>query len=211
VTRPVSPELSLVAACALGPDNDFARRVEPFFNAETQWDRVHALAALHSVMALMVGRMERLLPGHLPEAVVRAGQAEMTRNSALQTAHAHRIGQIASLLKDAKVRTLVLKGIPLARMIYPENPEWRYASDIDLLVDPGDLAVTDVVLRSAGYSRTKPDEATAACVAPATFARFSKDYQYLSSDGAHHIDLHIRLTLIPMCSLSRSMRSMRKV
>lgn len=193
----LSRELRLVAACALVEDEMLAERAEALCRAGLDWARVRALARHHEVLAMAGGRLEKLAPGLLPADLAALARVEQTRILALQTAQAHHTARLVSTLAARGVRTIVLKGAPLARMLYPDSPHWRYSSDIDVLIDPGDLGAADEALRACGHARTWPEPAMAARLAPELIARFAKDYQYVGADGAHHVELHFRLTLNP--------------
>ena len=117
----LSPELRFVAACALATDDVLARRAKELDAAGLDWDRVADLAVENSVLAMMGGRLESAAPGLLPKQIFQAAQADQTRNLALQTAQAHQTAQVCRMLADAGVRSLVLKGVPLSRMLYPDR------------------------------------------------------------------------------------------
>ncbi|MCB2063015.1 MAG: nucleotidyltransferase family protein [Novosphingobium sp.] len=197
MSDPLSPEYRLVALSAIASDETLSRRLGEVDTDGLDWQRVDELARHHSVLAMIGARLENLVPGLLPGQFASAAAADRARNLALHTAQAHQTARLVRLLDRAGVRTLVLKGVPLVRMIYPASPEWRYSSDIDLLIDPQDLAEADGLLRGSGYMRTWPDTNMAERLPFRTIRKFSKDYQYVSADSAHYVELHFRLTLNP--------------
>lgn len=197
MTRIVSPEFRLVATSVLAPDDVLVRRAEELSSTGLDWDRVHQLASHHSVLAMMGARLDAVIPGLLPEPLMRDCRMELTGNLALHIAQAQHVTSLVRQMSQAGVRTIILKGVPLSRTLYPKNPEWRYSSDIDLLVDPADVPLADEVLRASGHERTWPEAALASRLPQATLSRFIKDYQYASEGFAHYVELHWRLTLNP--------------
>jgi hypothetical protein len=197
VTRNVSPEFSLLAACALAPDEVLVRRAGELGGGGLDWERFRHLAVHHSLLAMAGARLEKAAPGILPQPLLREAREEQTRNLALHLAQAQHTARLVRLLGEGGVRSLVLKGVPLALSLYPENPEWRYSSDIDLLVDPRDIPRADELLRGAGHHRSWPDEAMASRLALSTISKFAKDYQYHTANETHYVELHWRLTLNP--------------
>jgi Uncharacterised nucleotidyltransferase len=186
-------EFLLVAAAALARDEELGARVRALAQTGLDWQAVEAQARYHAVLGMLGARIDRLVPGLLPDWLSTAARRELTGNLALQTAQAHHTMALVEQLAQRGVRVIVLKGVPLAHTIYPSAPQWRYIGDIDLLIDPADIAAADAVLRAAGHQRTSPDAAMLASLGHGLFARFAKDYTYLSDDGAHHIELHFRL------------------
>ena len=189
------PEFLLVAAGALAPDDELKHRATTLVQAGLDWEQVRLQAGYHSVLGMIGDRFARHAPGLVPDWLADAAREELTGNLALQTAQAHHTARIVEGLAQSDVRAIVLKGVPLARRVYPENPQWRFTGDIDLLIDFADLAVADKVLRAGGHRRTRPDEAMLAKLGPKLLARFAKDYDYTSADGAHHVEPWLRSCL----------------
>lgn len=193
----ISPEFSLVAACALAPDDELARRAEALNRPGLDWGRLRHLAVHHSLLAMTGARLQRVIPGLIPQTLADEAREDQTRNLALHLAQARHTARLVEMLGEAGVRTVVLKGVPLARMLYPANPEWRYSSDIDLLVDPADVPRADEVLRAADHLRSWPDTAMTKRLALPVISRFAKDFQYHTESLGHYVELHWRLTLNP--------------
>jgi hypothetical protein len=93
-------------------------------------------------------------------------------------------------LAEARVATIVLKGPALARTIYPQ-PALRISGDLDVLVHQEDwLAAHEALTTHGGYTCLQPLSAPPPKVAD------QKAYyhtQYLSTDGAHVVEVHYDL------------------
>ena len=77
-------------------------------------------------------------------------EAEQQRNAHRALAAARQLVELVAALGAADIRVMILKGIPLA-LRTTGNLAGRHCGDIDVLVDAGDLAATDRVMRSLGY------------------------------------------------------------
>ena len=62
------------------------------------------------------------------------------------------LGRLLKAFDRASIATIPLKGPVLAELLYPD-PGLRPCSDLDLLIRPGDVARTDVLLHDLGYRR----------------------------------------------------------
>ncbi len=88
----------------------------------------------------------------------------------------------------AGVRSLLLKGPVLARVLYTEDEQRGYL-DIDLLVSPEDLAAARAVLTALGYGQA--DEAFA--VEHVTGVVHGELWTQRGKGGPLWVDLHARL------------------
>jgi hypothetical protein len=59
---------------------------------------------------------------------------------------------VSKILKESNIKVMIPKGFPLALFHYPDLGA-RYMGDIDLLIEPGDLAATAKVLQDNEWSR----------------------------------------------------------
>ncbi len=100
--------------------------------------------------------------------------------------------ELLAVLTDARgvgVEPLVLKGPAVAHQDYPD-PSWRPFGDLDLLVQPEQLATFELVLRGRDGTRRFPEPR------PGFDRRFSKGYSYRMAQGIE-VDVHRSLATGP--------------
>lgn len=94
----------------------------------------------------------------------------------------HHLVATAGLLAANGVRCIALKGGATAHLDYPD-PSWREFSDIDLLIDPADLAKATGLVEAAGWAQ--------GYALPAGHQRFTHAVTFVQ-DGME-LDLHQRI------------------
>ncbi len=198
----LSAELALLAACSLADDAMLAQHVEKAATATIDWQRFERMARYHGIAGMVGARLAATAPGFLPMEVEAGCKQALRANAALQLSQEMESIRICAFLEEVGIRSLVLKGVALAHMLYAPNPEWRSSSDIDLLIDEADLDRADALLRSKGYVRTSP-----AFQPPVRgrdmFLLLQKDFNYLEPLTGHQIELHFRLLSNPRCIPAR--------
>lgn len=194
----LSAELALLAACSLADDAMLAQHAEKAAKSAIDWQRFERMARYHGIAGMVGARLAATAPGFLPMEVEAGCKQALRANAALQLSQEMESIRICALLDEAGIRSLVLKGVALAHMLYAPNPEWRSSSDIDLLIAEADLDRADALLRSKGYVRTSP-----AFQPPVRgrdmFLLLQKDFNYLEPLTGHQIELHFRLLGNPHC------------
>lgn len=151
--------------------------------SDAEWSGLVGLAERHRVAGLTYRRLaDGPLAGRIPGA-----QAERLRAAYAQTAfrNALMFRQTAELLRALAARgieTMLLKGIHLARFVYPE-PGLRSMADVDLMVRRDRLAEAEAVALELGYGPLpRPDLEQ--------FCSWSNHLAKLEKDGAPVIELH---------------------
>lgn len=151
--------------------------------AERQWDDVANLACRHQLGALTY---RLVTDGPLGESVTAAAR-ERLRSVYVQSAVRNALffrgtARAAAALREAGIPVLLLKGVHLARFVYPE-PALRTMADVDLMVPRDRLAQAEQVLLDLGYGPTpRPD--------PVAFCAWSNHLAKLYLDGAPVVELH---------------------
>jgi hypothetical protein len=64
----------------------------------------------------------------------------------------HTLINVSKILGEANIKVMIPKGFPLALFHYPDLGA-RYMGDIDLLIEPGDLAATAKVLQDNEWNK----------------------------------------------------------
>jgi hypothetical protein len=124
----------------------------------------------------------RGFPDSVRNRIVDSGRAntmrQMRRHAALR--------RIAQSLEQAHIPLIILKGMALAYLAYP-NPYCRFMADIDLLVPRADLERAAQLSRDCGFHESR-DVSLMECLRPETEHRES--FVLLSSDGLAQVEIH---------------------
>jgi hypothetical protein len=194
--KPLSPEFALLAACGLLDDEQLATAAPLAQGAAFDWDRFVALGSFHGVEQVARARLDRLLPGTIPEPHRAKMQRQLVQAAALNAAHARAAVSTVDLLEQAGIPALVLKGAALAGQLYAADRDLRCSSDVDILVAPEQFDSADSVLGRAGFARSWPEEDPPAA-ARAMFLRLANVFDYRGPAHEEMIELHCRATLNP--------------
>lgn len=186
-----SADLNLLGACVLGDDTAVAEAL----HAPIDWGRFARLAAYNDVQGMAGQRLQSA------GAAVPAAVSEQLRDAVRQDAVMH-LSQTATsvrlvaLLGEAGVPALVLKGAALAQQLYGDHPEWRRSSDIDILIDAGDLDVANRALLADGFHRIWPAHEPP-LRGRDMFMQLANVFNYVHPDTRQLIELHYRIALNP--------------
>jgi hypothetical protein len=191
-----NPEFQLVvAACRASMSGDRLRA-----NAvDIQWDQFAAVAERHRVQALCWHAL-RPLAGQIPSETA-AKLRDQTR--VIATANlkaAAESGRLLDQFQAGDVRLLFLKGLTLAALAY-RDPFLKMGVDIDLLIDPAQLADASRLLRSSGYIPVIPAGADDQQLARWHHRRKESVWH----NGQFQVDLHTRLADHP--TMLRTLRT----
>ncbi|MEP7222667.1 MAG: nucleotidyltransferase family protein [Novosphingobium sp.] len=192
---PLSAELTLLAACDLDSDAALADRVASASKNGLYWQRFERLAFGNEMAGLVGARLAQVAPDALPADMAERMRLALQQQSMMQIAQTAGAAALTRQFAEAGVRSIVLKGMAAAHMLYPADPAWRISCDIDLLIDHADLITSDRLLRAAGYERTWPEQLPA--VGADTFDLLANVFTYLSPNTGVVIELHHRITLNP--------------
>lgn len=198
--KSLSDELALLVACDLAGDDELVRRVATAQSPAFDWDRFAYLAVGNEMAGLAAARLARVAPGAMPDRVAKRLGAFLQRSTVLEMAQTAVAANLSQRLAAAGIRSIVLKGMALSHMLYPADPHWRSATDIDLLIAPGDLAEADRVMRESGFARGWPaqwPERGQGGKGQDMFLLLANVFDYTSQTGGHLVELHHRITLNP--------------
>lgn len=148
--------------------------------ATAAWDELTATAVAHGVAA----GLWKQLQGTPVESIIERRLAgiylsNVARNQRLRTEE----DAVLAALAAAGLRAWPLKGTRLAEDLYGDAGV-RQCSDIDLLIDPRELAAVDTALQRCGFALDLP--------VPVAQLAGCGEMGYSNSAGAH-LDLHQRL------------------
>ncbi len=155
---------------------------------EIRWDDFLRLVGglyLAPFVAYLLQEDSRGFPDSVRDQISASGRAntmrQMRRHAALR--------RIAKSLEEARIPLIILKGMALAYIAYP-NPYCRFMADIDLFVPREDLERAAQFVRNCGF-RESQDVFLMERLRPATEHRES--FVLLSSDGSVQIEIHASL------------------
>ncbi len=146
-----SPEAALVVISAgTAARRNAERELATELARAADWELLTATLGARRLLPALGERIRSLCPSGAREqfasAVERSIEQTRRQGALLGLVSAH----LRQGLAQAGIRSLILKGALLAEAIYGD-PGRRAASDIDLLVAPGDLPGAVEVMRRAGY------------------------------------------------------------
>ena len=195
-TAASDPAFALAVACALADDATLCRVVDQRVKAGFDWARFTSLLQYHLVASLALTRLRACAPDLLPDDVAAELRDEHMQDAAQHAVHLRETIAVVRALEAAGIETIVLKGRAVALMLYPEAPECRPASDIDILVADTDFERADARLVESGYRRVAPEDLPLPS-ASAMFFHLENVVTYLSPGHGQVIELHRRITTNP--------------
>lgn len=153
LNRRWSAEFALALDCCRW--NFRSERAEPIGIAKSiDWGRFLQLARFHGIEGLAWNSLKTAtLPDEIGAALKKAASA-IAANHLRASSESQRI---FAKFQAEGVPILFLKGVTLARLAY-RDPTAKAAIDVDVLVDPTDLAETAGLLRQCGYRLVAPRE-----------------------------------------------------
>lgn len=147
----LAPEYELLLACAQPTfDDGTAKRVNQLLDSELDWQKLSELARNHGLAPIVYARLEPFRPRPLPEPLSRlkADAALLIQHALIHTGEMKRL---IPYLEANGIETLVFKGPPLAYTLYGRIA-LRPFYDLDLLVQPRDVAAAWSLLAAEGYT-----------------------------------------------------------
>lgn len=123
-----------------------------------EWDELIPLAEAHSLAPLFYTHCQQLaIP--LPSQVKLQLQGLYLRHKRANEIRLARLAEILTVLHEAQIPVIVLKGGVLASLVYP-TPGLRPMSDLDILVPPEKAAAVPTILRDVGFTDALPHDPT---------------------------------------------------
>jgi len=146
------------------------------------WDALIRLAVEQGVAPLLAVRTRHL---RLPVAIRERLESMYRMNSLRNLRLAAEESRISAALAAAGLRHWPLKGPGLSERLYADIGV-RQVADLDLLVEPANLARTDALLADLGYARQTSGQIE-------SLARAQELLYIRNSTPVFHLDLHQRL------------------
>lgn len=187
-------ELNLLFACARWPQRERDRRlIAQLAASQPDWRRFVQLAKHHRVIPLISHNLNTVLRDGLSDNT-RETVAELRQYagaSVIRSLHLlNELRRVIAALNAADISVRVLKGFPLARLVFGDI-SLRAPGDLDLLIDGRKLIEADRVLRGLGYTGLfLPERFTPKQLA--FYRAHWKDITYNSDELGLELDLHWR-------------------
>ncbi len=147
----MSPEDELCLLLARGQlTSQLRARALELLSTPLRWPVIMERARSHQVFPLVYRNLNDLGFSGVPEAVQSGLKSLYLANALRNQLLAEELARVLSLLGDAGIPVIPLKGVPLAQSLFGD-PAARVCGDIDILVPPADvLRAIDLILAS-GY------------------------------------------------------------
>ncbi len=155
-------------------------------NVNLNWEYIIQTSLREGVSSVIYhnikkGRLHEYIPDHVYGILSNRYYDTLKRNLSITG----ELKGALTLLKEAKIPCIVLKGISLAEHVYP-GIALRGMSDVDILIKKADLYITDKILSSQGYL-PRDSSADHAIYNPEGYLA-SLEYR---RDGDYFLNLHI--------------------
>ena len=186
----ISREQRFVYLCSILPmPKKYLKKAQDIFKTGLDLDEAVRIAYVHQVYSLFA----RNLKDHFPEAgeneAVKAMYVAANRNRFDSMKQAGELVRLYRVFTDNGLRTVPLKGVLLSKMLY-DDPTYRYATDIDLLIRHDDFDRAKEILAEQGYTSNKEYVSTAKQME--VYESKFHDYDFESKDGTK-LELHWRV------------------
>jgi hypothetical protein len=199
----LAPEFALLARCCRW---NFAKASEdslPEVPPGLDWNRLVHLARRHRIQGLAWNALAKQA-GPLPDEVKEGLSSDARSIAATNLGIAAECRELQGAFDRANLPLLFVKGLTVGALAY-RAPLLKMGWDIDLLIDPHDLAAATKLLTERGYS----------LLLPPSLADLSSWHQRSKEsvwhrDGSLHIELHTRLTDNPRLNPTIDVHSPRR-
>ncbi|MCL5023047.1 MAG: nucleotidyltransferase family protein [Nitrospirae bacterium] len=176
----ITPEENLLLSLSrIGLSKEEARDVERYLREQSQSFDYRALvdlASANGVTPLLYHNLKAV--DFVPPEVMKRLRSDYLFTMKENVRKAGEVVRIVSLLRQAKVETIPLKG-PVASDVLFGDPGLYPSGDLDILVKPGDLEKTGTVLLREGYRDSELDR-----------DRLLSGYHINFGNGRDHLEVH---------------------
>jgi len=150
-----APELELLLTCARWPQRESDRLlIVQLAGKMVDWDKFVTLTRHHRIVPLVSRNLRTALPSS-PPGPAQLAILELQREAAAATLRCLQLlgelRRVIGALRDAGVSVRVIKGFPLAQLVFGDVG-LRSPGDLDLLVDDRQLIEVDRIVRELGYT-----------------------------------------------------------
>ncbi|HIE29505.1 TPA: hypothetical protein EYP66_19725 [Candidatus Poribacteria bacterium] len=170
--------------------------IEKFLNPDLDWEYIIQSALSHRIAPLLYYNLKLALErsegkvsaGLVPQRIIEKLRETYIGTLVHNLLASHELSEILKSLLDAQIKVILLKGIGLAKTVYP-NIAVRPFSDIDLLISKEDLHKIEAKLSQFGYDLLYDYR-------PGFAFQFENKKFYVNRNGVS-IDLHWHVANLP--------------
>ncbi len=184
-------EFFLIAACCRWPASEAkAAAVRAAALGAIDWPRLRRLVRRHGVWGLVKNGLAEagVAPPETFTTPFGATAAAMSRRN---LANAAETARLHSLLRQAGISAVFVKGATLAALCY-RNLVIKHSFDIDILVSPAQVELARAVLEQAGYAMAPPLPALTKAQL-ALLLKHSREWVFHHQNSRIVVELHWRL------------------
>ncbi|MFM8321536.1 MAG: nucleotidyltransferase family protein [Chloroflexota bacterium] len=152
-----------------------------------QWTAIIEQAQLHGLTSYVAGLLIPLARAiQLPEPVLEQLRTTRLKQISQNLLIYHTLHRLLQLFNSAGISVIALKGVHLARFVY-QDISLRGMSDIDLLINPEQLARAAEIVEAQGYRASNPYDV-------ALYPQVSHQLPHFLKQNAPIIELHTSLS-----------------
>lgn len=176
-TKDLRPEIKLLIGCALTHHVDAAtaEQVKSLVMQPIDWEDLTQLATKHGILSLLYRNLSTICPQAVPADILRYLEEQFYVTASYNLYLAHALGTLLNSFTEQGIPVIPFKGPTLAVATFGDLT-LRHAGDLDIMVQPQDMAKAQELLISEGYSLI-PSEGEFAL-------------HYLRNDRRVQVDLH---------------------
>ena len=173
------PEIELLLCCARTDVRaSEAERVRALVGHEMDWSQLIKSARHHGVMPLLHQNLERICADRLPNRLLAVLRHQCGENAQRNLSLFTELISVLDLLQAHGIQAITFKGPTLAVLAYGDLSR-RTFEDLDILIHPRDLQLTQEALTSHGYELRR---------------ELNWQMDFGNPDNDVNIDLHHKLT-----------------
>ncbi|MES2136796.1 MAG: nucleotidyltransferase family protein [Pseudomonadota bacterium] len=196
-----SPEFMLALDCCSAHFRDGSRPEAKILDVD--WSRFVDLVRFHRIQGLAWDLLSSS-GGHMPTQAAQALRSDAADIAAANLRAAVECRRLLNAFEAAGQPILFLKGLTLGGLAYG-NASLKSGVDVDLLVDPAQLAPAAAILAELGYVGARDSASLAA------WHQARKDSQWSKPGTGMAVDLHTRLTDNPRLLPGITVHSQRQM
>lgn len=180
------PEIELLLRCArIDPDPDNLDRARALVTKPLDWDYLLKMALRQRVMPLVYRQISANFSDAVPEEFLGRLHDYFYLNAARNHSLTDELCEILKLFEAHGIRAVPYKGPALAIQVY-KDLSLRQFSDLDILVQAGDVAAASKLLGQRGFEKdhqlTPKQEAT--------FQKIDCEHTFTRLEDGIYLDLH---------------------
>lgn len=124
--------------------------------AITAWLALYQRATAHQITPLLYHQLKNAADIQAPEVIIQRCQQDYQHNAYQNVCFYQALVEVSRQLHQANIPLILLKGSHLSKYVY-RNLAIRHMTDMDVLIQPNDLAAVEKILLGMGYVLMNPE------------------------------------------------------